>query len=521
MKKLKSSFTAAVLLAAMTAPVAAKDLNVGLQAVITSMDPHFYNSSQNNAMSRHVFETLVKLGPNMELLPGLAREWKAIDKTTWELKLRENVKWHDGSAFTADDVTFSFQRAANVPNSPSSFAFITKEAKEVKAMDPLTVRITTDGASPLLPSYLSLLPIISKKHGEKSATEDYNSGKAMVGTGPYKFNEYLPNNKVVVVRNDSYWGEKEPWDKVTFKFLSAGAPRVAALLAGDVDLIDGVPPTDTARIAKEASLRLVSGLSNRLIYLHMDSNRDHSPFVFDSKGAALDKNPLKDARVRKAISLAINRAAIIESLLDGRATAAAQFMPHRSFGISKELRPDDFDVEGAKKLLAEAGYPNGFQLVLHSPNNRYVNDAAVAQVLAQLLSRVGIATRVETMPAAVYFTRASKLEFSLMLLGWGGADVQEAVMPLRSLVQTFNKEQGTGSANRGRYSNPELDKLIDQAMDTMDRAKRGEISAKASELAIRDTAIVPLYFEQSTWAMKRSIQFPSRIDQYTTAMDIR
>lgn len=509
------------LAALFSSPVAAKELSIGVQAVITSLDPHFHNTTPNNNMSRHFFETLVELGPNMELKPGLAKEWKPIDKTTWEVTLRENVKWHDGSAFTSEDVVFSFQRAPNVPNSPSSFASITKEAKEVRATGPMTIRITTEGASPLLPNYLSLLPIISKKTGEKATTEDYNSGKAMVGTGPYKFSEYLPNNRVVAVRNDDYWGEKEPWTKVTFKFLSAGAPRVAALLAGDVDLIDGVPPSDADRLGKDANLRLVSGLSNRMIYLHMDSNRDRSPFVFDAKGAPLDKNPLKDSRVRKAISLALNRDAIVGSLLDGRATPAAQFMPFRSFGISKDLRPDPFDAEGAKKLLAEAGYPNGFQITLHGPNNRYVNDAAVAQVVAQLLTRVGITTKVETMPAAVYFTRASRLDFSFMLLGWGGADVQEAVMPLRSLVRTFNRDMGAGAANRGRYSNPELDKLIDQAMDTMDRPARAEISAKATELAIKEMAIVPMYFEQSTWGMKRGLKLQPRIDQYTMAMDIR
>lgn len=522
MSKMKSALLACSLgLSVLTNPVFAKDLHIGLQAVITSLDPHFFNTTQNNNMSRHFFETLVKLGPHMELQPGLAKDWKPIDKTTWELTLRENVKWHDGSPFTAEDVAFSFQRAPNVPNSPSSFASITKEAKEVRATGPLTIRITTDGPSPLLLNYLSLLPIISKKHGEKASTEDYNSGKAMVGTGPYKFSEYLPNNRVVAVRNDDYWGEKEPWTKVTFKFLSAGAPRVAALLAGDVDLIDGVPPSDADRLGKDAKLRLVSGLSNRMIYLHMDSSRDRSPFVLDSKGTPMDKNPLKDSRVRKAMSMAINRDAIVGSLLDGRATPAAQFMPMRSFGNSKDLRPEPFDAEGAKKLLAEAGYPNGFQITLHGPNNRYVNDAAVAQVVAQLLTRVGITTKVETMPASIYFTRASKLDFSVMLLGWGGADVQEAVMPLRSLVRTFDAKIGAGAANRGRYSNPMLDKLIDQAMDTLDRTARAEISAKATELAIKDTAIVPMYFEQSTWGMKQGLKLQPRIDQYTMAMDIR
>jgi peptide/nickel transport system substrate-binding protein len=515
------AFALAAALFAASAGAAAKDLTVGLQAPITSLDPHFYNSSQNNAMSRHVFETLVKLGPNMELQPGLARGWRAIDKTVWEVKLRDNIKFSDGTPFTADDVVFSFKRAANVPNSPSSFGAVTKEAKEVVAVDPMTVRITTDGPAPMMARNLSLLPIISRKHGATASTEDYNSGKAMIGTGPYKLAEYQPNNRVVLVRNEAYWGDKEPWDKVTIRFLSSGAPRVAALLSGDVDLIDAVPPADVPKLSTEQKVSVVSGPTNRMIYLHLDSQRDRSPFVLDSNGKPMDKNPLKDARVRKAMSLALNRQAIVDSMLEGRAVPAGQFMPEGSFGISRNLRPDAHDPAAAKKLLAEAGYPNGFQIVLHGPNNRYVNDAAVAQVVAQLLTRVGITTKVETMPASVYFSRASKQDFSVMLLGWGGADVQETVMVLRSLLHTFDKDQGAGAANRGRYSNPELDKLIDEAMDTIERDKRAEISARAAELAMKDMGLVPLYFEQSTTAMRRGVQFKARMDQYTTAMDIR
>ncbi len=501
--------------------VHAKELNLGMLTPITSLDPHFFNSASNNNMSRHVFETLIKLGADMQLQPGLATEWKVVEKNVWEVKLRSNVKWHDGSSFTADDVVFTVQRAPNVPNSPSSFATITSEIKEVKAIDPLTVRITTHAPAPLLPNNLSALPIISKKAGDKATTEDYNSGKATVGTGPYKLSEYLPNNRVVLVRNDSYWAGAEPWEKVTFKFLPVAATRVAALLSGGVDFIEGVPPADARRISSEPNLRLVSGISNRLIYLHMDSNRDQSPFVTDQNGKPLEKNPLKDARVRKAISLAVNRPAIVDSLLEGRATQAEQFMPKGSFGNSKTLRPDAYDLAGAKKMLAESGYPNGFHMVIHSPLNRYVNDGAVAQVLAQLLARVGIVTRVETMPAAVYFSRANKLEFSVMLSSWGGADTQEALMAVRPVVATFDKDKGAGSANRGRYSNPQLDQLIEQGMGATNRNERADLSARVVEMAIKDTAIVPLYFEHSTWAMKKGFQFKPRIDAYTMAMEIR
>lgn len=507
--------------AVLASPLQARDLTVGLQAVVSSMDPHFHNTTQNNSMSRHIFETLVLLDKKMELKPGLALSWKNLGKDTWEVKLRPGVKWHDGSPFTAGDVDFTIKRAANVPNSPSSFGSVTRSIKDVRIVDPLTIVLTTVGPHPLLPRDLSLLPIVSKKFGDKATTEDYNSGKATVGTGPYKFTEFKANSQIVLTRNDEYWGEKEPWTKATFRFLSAGSARVASMLSSEVDLIEVVPPADIQRFEKDTRFNVVSGPSNRMIYLHMDSNRDVSPFVTDTSGKPLQKNPLKDAKVRKAISLAMNRQAIVGSMLDGKGTPAGQYMPDGSFGNSKTVKADVQDVVAAKKLLTEAGYPQGFQITLHGPNNRYVNDAAVSQVIAQLLTKIGIITKVEAMPASVYFTRASRLDFSLMLVGWGGADVQESVMVLKALIMTFDKDKGTGYANRGRYSNPAVDSAIEEAGDAFELPKRAELTAKAVDMAVKDTAIVPLYFEFGTWAMKKNVKFQARVDQYTTAMDIR
>ena len=513
------SVFSASLVAASTAQ--AKDLTIGLYTAVTSMDPHFFNSASNNSMSRHIFETLIRQTTSMGLEPGLALEWKNLSDTVLEIKLRPNVKWHDGSAFTADDVVFTFQRAPNVPNSPSSFSSITSLAKVVKAIDPLTVHIITESPKPLLVNYLSALPIISKKAGENAKTEDYNSGKSVVGTGPYRFSEFVPNTKIVIVKNEKYWGEKEPWDKVTFKFLGVGATRIASILSREVDLIDGVPPTDMLRLTKDTKLKMVSGLTNRLIYLHLDSNRDKSPFVTDKSGKILEKNPLRDAKVRKAMSMAINRAAIVGSLLESKATVAAQYMPDGFIGISKNAKPEVYDPTMAKQLLAQAGYPDGFSLVIHSPLNRYVNDAAVAQVLAQLLTRVGITTKVETMPASVYFTRANKLEFSVMLSAWGGADVQENIMALRPVLGTFNKDSGAGVANRGRYSNKDLDQLIDSALNATSPTIRADISAKATDLALADTPILPLYFEHAIWSMTRGLNMKPRLDSYTLATGVR
>src|SRR5690606_17172852 len=190
---------------------------------------------------------------------------------------------------------------------------------------------------------------------------------------------------------------------------------------------------------------------------------DRSPFVTDKAGKPLDRNPLKDVRVRRAMSKAINRQAIVERVMEGLAVPAGQLLPEGMFGTSTRLKPEPYDPDGAKKLLAEAGYPDGFGLTIHSPNNRYVNDEQIAQAVAQMLTRVGIQTKVEAMPANVYFSRGSKLEFSFLLVGWG-SDTGEVSSPLKSLLATYSKEKGMGSANRGRYSNPKMDKLLEQGL---------------------------------------------------------
>ena len=501
----------------------AKDLSIGLQSVVTSIDPHFHNTAQNGSLSLHIFESLIdfELDGRLNLKPSLAVSWKSLDKTTWEFKLRDNVKWHDGSSFSAADVEFTIRRAPSVPNSPSSFGVVTRLIKDVRIVDPLTVHITTTEPHPLLPRDLTLLRIVSRKAGESATTADYNSGKAAIGTGPYKFASYTPNVSIGLVRNDQYWGRKEPWDRVTFKFLPDGAARTAAMLSGEVDVIEGVQPADGARLKVVDGVSLMVAQSNRLIFLAMDSSRDQSPFVTDKSGKPLDKNPLKDVRVRKAISMAINRFSLVGELLAGRGTVAGQLMPHGSFGTSGALRPPAFDAEQARQLLVEAGYPNGFGITLHGPNDRYVRDTAVAQEIVGMLSRIGIDAKVATMPAATYFTRASKLEFSFMLLGWGGADVQEVAMVARSLLMTYDKNAGVGTANRGRYSNLELDKATGEALASFSIPKRLALSIKASEIAITDVALIPLYFEMGAWAVRRPLTMDARLDQYTLAMSIR
>ncbi len=517
---------AGALAAALVLPgtLAAKELTVGLASEPSSIDPHYHNLTPNNALAREIFDRLIMPDDKQVLKPGLAVSWKAVDDLTWEFKLREGVKWHDGSPFTADDVIFTFGRAPDVPNSPSSFGTYLK-GKTIEKVDDLTVRIKTAAPYPLMPNDMSTFSIVSKKHGDGAGTEDYNSGKAAIGTGAYKFVEWVPGDRIVLERNDDFWGDKPEWEKVTIKPIKSGPARLAALLAGDVDFIEGVPTTDIERLRDDKDITLSQGISNRVIYLHLDHFRDDSPFVKAADGGAI-KNPLRDARVRKAISKAINRDAIVDRVMESVAVKAGQLLPEGFFGVSSKLKPVDYDPEGAKKLLAEAGVPDGFQLTIHGPNDRYINDAKIAEAIAQMLTRVGIKTAVETMPKSVYFKRASRggpdgtPEFSFVLVGWG-AGTGEASSPLKSLLHTYDKERGFGASNRGRYSNQEVDKLVERALATIDDGKRAALLAQATEIAIEDGGIIPLHYQVNTWAGRKGIVYSARTDETTLYTGIR
>src|SRR5437667_9407633 len=499
--------------------LSAADLSIGIGADVTAIDPHYHNVTPNNNVAAHIFDYLVLRDERQRPIPGLAQSWKTIDPLTWEFKLRKGVKFHDGSEFTAADVVATIERVPQVPNSPSPFTAYTKQIKEMIIVDPYTVRFKTATPYPLMPTDMTQVAIISKQ-AAKASTEEFNSGKAAIGTGPYKLVRYAKGDRIELVRNDSYWGGKTPWEKVTLRLLPADAPRVASLLAGDVQAIEYVPTSDVARIRADKRLSVYQIIADRLIYLHMDSDREVSPYVTDKDGKPLPKNPLKDARVRKAISKAINRNAIVDKVMEGEAVPAGQLLADGMFGTTRNLKVEAYDPEGAKKLLTDAGYPDGFGITIHAPNNRYVNDAKIAQAVAQMLTRVGIATRVEAMPSATFFPQATDLKFSVMLLGWSSG-TGEASSPLKALLATYSKDKGFGTANRGRYSNPKVDALLEEALATVDDARREAVLQRATEVAIDDTGIIPLHFQVNLWATRDGITYTPRTDENTLAHKFR
>ena len=292
---------------------------------------------------------------------------------------------------------------------------------------------------------------------------------------------------------------------------------MAALLSGDVDIIDKVPTADIEGLKKNDKITVSQGISNRVIYLHIDTDRDDSPHVTDINGNKWGKNPLKDQRVRLAISKAINREAIASRVMQGLAIPAAQSLPDGFFGSSEKLTPEKYDPAGAKQLLADAGYPDGFGLTIHGPNNRYINDAKIAQAIAQFLTKVGIKTKVETMPKNVYFSRATQLEFSFMLLGWG-SDTGEPGSTMIKLLHTYDKENSMGTSNRGRFSDPKFDAMIEDAMTTVDAAEREKKLKACSEYVFGEKlGFIPIHFQVNTWGAKKGIRYQTRTDEYTLA----
>jgi peptide/nickel transport system substrate-binding protein len=514
------SRTLFAVLASVALGVDAQELRIGIGADVTSMDPHFVNLLPNNNIAEHIFEKLTTVDADSRLIPAVAESWKAVDPTTWEFKLRKGVQFHDGSDFTAEDVAFSIERVGKIPNSPGPFTTFTKMIKEVQIVDPYTIRFKTPMPYPQMPNDMTTIYIVSKKTATGAATQDFNSGKVMNGTGPYKFVRFQRGDRIELVRNDIYWGPKPAWAKVTFRIVPSDPARVAALLAGDLDAIENIPTSDFLKIKGNRNLEVSTKTSQRIIFYHVDQFRDRSPYVFDISGDALDRNPLKDIRVRRAISKAIDRDAIKDHVMEGLALPSSNLVPTPMFGHVPDLKPDAYDPNGAKKLLAEAGYPNGFAITIHGPNNRYVNDDQIAQAVAQMLTRVGIRTKVETMPMNIYLSRARKLEFSFAMLGWGAATA-EATSPLRALLVSYIPEKGWGEFAWGRYSNSKVNDLLDRALSTIDDKQRETLVQEAVTIAITELGIIPIHHQINTWATRKGVTYIPRTDEYTLAFQFR
>lgn len=520
MRYVKSLAAGALALMLVTLPLQAADLRIGIAGTPTSLDPHFHNNGNNNGLARHVFDGLTRQDERQQVQPGLAESWRLIDDETWEFKLRQGVTFHDGTPFTADDVAFTLQRAPNVPNSPSSFGTYLKSVKSWIIVDPHTIRINTNGPAPLLPIDLSSVAIISRRNGEGATTMDYQAGRATIGTGPYRLAEHIPGDRIIYARNPSYWGGVEPWNTVTFRIIPIGPARVAAMLAGDVDMISEVPTTDIARLRSRTDVRLWSGSTSRVTFVSVDV---HNPVPIpgnasDNEGNPLRVNPMLDIRVRQALSLAINKDLIVDRVNEGEAVRADQLVPPGFFGFNPAIQPAPYDPAAARRLLAEAGYPEGFRLVLHTSNDRIVNATRTVQAIAQMWGRIGIRVAVEAMPHTVYSGRTQRNELSHMLHSWG-TTTGEAAGTFVGIVHTRGGRYG--GSNRGRYSRADIDAAIQRALVTVNDDQRRALLQDIMAKVIDDRAIIPLVYWVSTWATAPGLVYTPQADQATLAMATR
>ena len=506
-------------------------LTVGLATGPTSADPHFHALTPNAAFRKHIHEGLTHLNARNRPEPELAVSWEKVADTTWRFRLRPNVTFQDGTPFTARDVIYSYCRVPNVPNSPGLYRPYTSGIRAMRAPDALTLEIDTNGPAPFLADDLANVGIISAKAAGAPesftydggtcgiatwpATASFNSaGPVAVGTGPYRLVSFHPNTDAVLERFDGYWGRRPDHARVVMQVITAHGARTAALLSGSVDVIERPPAENLERLRADPAIALFEAPPANIIYMSFDQALEPSPMVPGTEG----KNPFKDVRVRRAVSMAINRDAIVSHILGGTGSPAYQMAAPTMVGHDAALAVERFDPEGARRLLAEAGYPKGFRLTLHTTTGRYQSDVEVAQAIAQMLARVGINTQVEAVPPAAYFANATNQKYSFFL-GGVGANFGESLMVLRALAHTRGDD--FGSLNRGRFSDPVLDALIEDGLRTMDDAKREAVSREAVGRFTRAVGVLPLFHESTMWATRKPLSYEGRADQMLLAYAVR
>lgn len=513
------TLVAAALASVMALNAQAADLTIGFADPVSSVDPQLNNHAGDRSLALHLWDSIINSRDGSRLEPALASSWKALDERTWEFKLRDDVKWHDGTPFTADDIVFSFQRANKVPGSVASYAGALRTVESVEAPDPHTVLVKTNVPNPKLPLDIASIYVVSKHAGEKAGTEDYNSGKAAIGTGPYTFVSYTPGDRTLLKKNPDYYGVAQPWDNVTYRFINNPSSRTAALLAGDVDVIDKVPATDLARLESSPDIAVYSYPGLRVFLLQPSFKEGGNEFIRDNQGKPLDVNPLRDLKVRQALSIAINRKAIVERVLQNTVTEANQWMPEGSFGYNPDVQDIAHDPEKARQLLAEAGYPDGFQLTLHVPGDRYPYASETAQAVAQFWSRVGVRTQVETAPWSVYGSRAGKNEYAVSVIAWGNG-TGEAGYGLLQTLATHDAAKGQGINNWGRYSNAEVDQALLDSTVEFDDEKRKEIFQRAATLVTDDVGHIPLFHYKNIWASRKNLKVVPILSDRTSALQV-
>ena len=508
---------AAITLALSAASVgaSAQTLRIANQGDALSMDPHSLQETVQLSVTSNVYEPLIGRNKDLSLAPALATSWKQVSPTVWRFELRKGVQFHDGTPFTADDVLFSLKRVAGEGSDMKSNV---NDIKEVRKVNDFAVDIETKTPFPILPQQLSNTYIMSKKWCEdnqavlpvdrRKGIENAASFRAN-GTGPYRVRERQPNIRTVFTRNGNYWGKIEGnASEIIFTPIANDSTRVAALLSGEIDVMEPVPVQDIERINSGAATKVMVGPELRTIFIGMDQKRDE--LLYSSvKG----KNPFKDKRVRQAFYQAIDIDGIKRTVMRGASNPTALMVgPGVNGFLAEQNKRLPFDVEAAKKLMADAGYPNGFDLTMNCPNDRYVNEARICQAVAANLSRINVKINLAAETKGTYFPKILRRDTSFYLLGWTPA-TYDAHNTLNALTACPD-DKGAGLFNLGAYCNPKLDELIRAIQAETDTTKRNALFKDAFDLHAADIAHLPLHQQALAWGVSKKVDLVQLADNY-------
>ncbi len=504
--------------------VHAKTLRWASQGDFLTMDPHAQNESLNNTAAAYIYEPLLTYDEKFELVPALATTWTRDGNLLWKFILRKGVKFHDGTPFTADDVVFTIERAMSPT---SNFRVYTTGIQGARKIDDHTVLIYTTVPNPVLLRQLTELRIMSRAWSEKNKVtnpqdfvkkEETHAARNANGTGPYILKSREVDVRTVFVENPNWWnkaGKKGNVTEVVYTPVKSESTRTAALLSGELDFVLDPAPQDIARMKQNANIKVAEGSETRTIFIGLDQFRDELQYS-NVKG----KNPFKDVRVRQALYHAIDIEGIKRAVMRGLSDPTGAIIAPQVNGWTKEAHQRlPYAVDTSRKLLADAGYPNGFEFTLDCPNNRYINDEDICKAVVSMWARIGLKVNLNAMPRATYFAKIQKFDTSAYLLGWG-VPTFDALYSLQSLAMTVGKE-GDGNFNLGRVSNPEFDKLVTAMKSEVDVKKRNDIIARALMMHNQQVMHIPLHNQVIPWAMRKNVTVVHRADNRLEASWVR
>lgn len=506
---LRAGASGVAILAATCAAAQDKSVTIGLTSDPSHLYPLAGEELSSNIMYYHLYDPLVKRSADLSFGPGLAESWENVDETTWRFNLRKGVTFHNGNAFTAEDVVFTVNKARE-----SIRPDLVANIAEITAVDNLTVEIKTPKPYAVLPNDLAELLILDQDY--TTETGDEQMDLKPMGTGPYMLDEWIKEEKLVLKAFEDYWAGPATIKTVIFRPITTPATRTAALLTGEVDVIQDLAVRDVDRVKSEDGFTVITRPSLLNVVLAMDT-RAKSPTIEGD-------NPMMDQRVREAIARAIDVDAINKIIMNGLATPSDQYVPASHIGYVdgmnfREMYP--MDIEKAKSLLAEAGYPNGFTMTLDATNNRYVNDAQIAQALASMLAKIGVTLELNIMPKSNFwgYIRVPTDNSSFIMSGWDVPSGDAGSM-YGALFYTRDKKEGYGQVNRGSYSNAEMDALVDKADSTPRIEERDAYLQDATRILMADIPMIPLHYEQDIYAVRDGVTLAPRVDKFIWAYDM-